>query len=184
VALQARFHLAHRRVGERHALGVDAVDELHDGVHPLPRHVRGKPDNGIERVKQVAVPVVLESRPATLDGVVLAVVRGIVRKFDMKMGRVGELHHPRHELGAVAVVLGTVVLVEDEPVDAAEPVVVAAPPALDDVCDGVGGQGALDDVDPQLAGLRYQDADGNDDRIGREVVVEGLDELPREPVAA
>jgi len=100
------------------------------------------------------------------------------------MGRVGELHHPRHELGAVAVVLGTVVLVEDEPVDAAKTGVVDAPPGLDDVRDGVGSQGALDDVNPQLAGLRYQDADGNNDRIGREVVVERLDELPREPVAA
>ena len=71
-------------------------------------------------VQQLAVPLVLQDAPDALHGVVLAVVGGIVREAHGELVFVDEVDHTLDELGSSAVVLGTVVQVQDQSVDCIE----------------------------------------------------------------
>jgi hypothetical protein len=105
------FDQRHRRLAQGDAALIDGAQAGNDGVGALPGHRSGEREDGVERVEEGAVPVLLQAAPAALEGVVLAVVGRGVRQAHGAVLLLGERHEAVHALGALAVALRAVVQV-------------------------------------------------------------------------
>jgi hypothetical protein len=73
-SLELRFHHLHGILRQFHAPLIGRRDQFYDRSLALPGHRRSKPDHGLNRVEQGAVPVVFQDAPATLDRILETLV--------------------------------------------------------------------------------------------------------------
>jgi hypothetical protein len=86
----------------------------HDWMLVLPCHVLGNFDGGFHVHEQHAVPVLFEGSVRPFDGVVFAMVRGMVSKPEAYSALVCEVDGSFDEPGVPAAVFGTIVKVVDQ----------------------------------------------------------------------
>lgn len=109
--------------------------------------------------------------------VALGVIRRVVRERDPDGGALNELHHPRHELRAVAVVFGGVVPVNDKPPCGGESFAIGRPPNLD----RIGRGGTLLDIKWTTRRSCERGYRWDDDGILEQFVVECIDDVRVSP---
>ena len=113
-AYQALFEERHRLLGKTNSFVIELMHHGDDGMVFVPRHGLGKVEDGIERVKQIAMPMLLQYAPKAFNGIVLAVIRRIVNQLERELQLVSELDHAVHELRASAMIFGSIVLEEHQ----------------------------------------------------------------------
>src|SRR5260370_42594288 len=74
-ALQAGFEVLLGAAGYADAVGVVTPQPLNRGVRALPEHAQSALEHNLQTRQQHAIPLLFQRRPATLDWVVLAMVR-------------------------------------------------------------------------------------------------------------
>jgi hypothetical protein len=98
MALQSFFNRLHRRLPERNTLLVDFAAELDDWGQPLPGHPLGPLHHGLCIDQLRPIPLQFQDTPASLDGIIFAVVRRIIQELNRLVDVVGELHHAIQKL--------------------------------------------------------------------------------------
>lgn len=74
VALQSVFDRLHRGLAECNALVIDLAAECDDGMDTLPRHTLSPLQHRLHINQLRPIPVQFQDPPATLDGIIFAVV--------------------------------------------------------------------------------------------------------------
>ena len=97
MALQSFFNRLHRHLPERNTLLVDFAAELDDWGQPLPGHPLGPLHHGLCIDQLRPIPLQFHDTPASLDGIIFAVVRRIIQELNRLVYVVGELHHARQK---------------------------------------------------------------------------------------
>jgi hypothetical protein len=87
---------------------------------------------------------------------------------------VHEVDHPLHELGATAMVFGSIVEIDDERGNVAKPLTYGLPPLCDAVGQAVAGDFGDDPVEKDFIDARQQETHGCQRGIRLEVVIRGL----------
>ena len=131
------------------------------------------------RVQQRAVPMLLQDSPATLDGIVLAMVRRIIHQLDFQSGGVREPHQPVQELGSSTRVLRAVVQVDHQLAGGGMPRFVRLPPLFQTVHNEVTGLVRCPDEDTQQARGHVHDPVRYQFLLGLGVVIQGAGSLGR-----
>jgi hypothetical protein len=109
VALQPLFDLAHHTLAEGNPLLIDLMTERDKRLNPLPRHTLGPLHHGLDIDQLGPIPVQFQDTPATLDGIVLAVVGRVLQQLDRLRNVVGKLHHTVQKLGTHAAAFWAVI---------------------------------------------------------------------------
>jgi len=117
--------------------------------------------------------MLFESAPASLDGIVLAVVRGIVSQFDHKLVVVDELHHAFDELRSMAGNVGAIVQVHLELADVGIQSFPLVPPELQAVDDEVACFPGSTEDDRQLRAGDFENPQGHKDCRCLGIVIPG-----------
>ena len=175
--LQPGLDRPHLGLRQRHPARVLARQGVHRRGLPLPGHPPGVPEDHLQARQQPAAPLPLQSRPAPLDRVVLAVVRRVVHQPDHQPGGVRERHHPLQELGPRARAVRPVVQVHDQPADAPEPALHPVPPPPQPVRPQVARLPRAEEQG-QRPGRHHQDAERGPLPGRRRVVVPPLGRRP------
>src|SRR6516165_298919 len=79
---------------------VDLPTEGNDGVHALPCHRLGPLQHRLHIDQLGPVPVQFQDAPAPLDGIILAVVRGVIQQLNRLANGIAERHHTMQKLRA------------------------------------------------------------------------------------
>jgi len=98
MALQSFFNRLHRCLPERNTLLVDFAAEFDDWGQPLPGHPLGPLHHGLCIDQLRPIPLQFQETPASLDGIICAVVRRIIQELNRLVDVVGELHHAIQKL--------------------------------------------------------------------------------------
>jgi len=115
--------------------------------------------------------MVLQNAPKSFNGVVLTVVRGIVRQFDCNVGHIAEINYPLKPLGALAIIFGTVVGINDEFVEIRKPFVKIPPEFLELVNHEIGGNRSNRKPEMALAKRWNENAKWDKRLIGIKIVI-------------
>ncbi len=78
-------------------------------MKPLPRHLLGPPQHRLHIDQLRSIPLQLQDTPTSFDGILFAVIRGIIQQLNRLVDDVSELHHTREKLCAPATTLRTMV---------------------------------------------------------------------------
>ncbi len=113
-AFESFLQFSHCLLGQADACVVQLVHELNNRMSSIPGHCLGKAQHGLLGIEQAAIPVLLQYTPDSFDRVVLAVIGRIVGQLDRHLKLVHELGDPFHKLGPTAMVLGTIILVDQQ----------------------------------------------------------------------
>jgi hypothetical protein len=115
------------------------LDQLDDGLPPIPCHRLSKVQYSLDAVEQTAVSVILQNTPDTLNGVVLAVIGRIVSKLNRHLELIDEVSQSFHELSAAAVVFWAIVQVEQQGLNMVELVTDSHPEILEAIGNEITG---------------------------------------------
>lgn len=107
--MEPTFDGLHGFVGQRDAFLVDGFAELHDWIKPLPGHGASPGEHGFDVHQLGAIPMLLEDSPATLDGVVLAVIGREVEEVDRLLDLIRPLDDALEKLGSYTTALRTAI---------------------------------------------------------------------------
>lgn len=140
-------------------------------MEALPCHGPGIRNDRCHRVQQGAVPMVFEYSPAALNGIIFAVVRGIIGQTDMQTRVPHKVHHALHELGAMAVIFWAVVEIDDQRREGGKPFPDGVPPLGDAIGKAVTGDFGEYPVEKDFIHGRDQDAHGSAGGLGVEIVI-------------
>lgn len=105
----------------------------------MPGHCLGKAQYGLHGIEQVAIPMLLQYTPDSFDRVILAVIGRIVGQLDRHLKLVHELGDPFHKLCPTAMVLGTIVLVDQQSPNMTKSSADGQPEVPQAVCDEIAG---------------------------------------------
>jgi len=99
----------HGPLAQRHPLLVGLPAECDDRVNPLPCHTLSPLQHRLHINQLRPIPVQFQDPPATLDGIIFAVVGWIIKQLDGLANIVGELDHAMQKLCASPTALRTVI---------------------------------------------------------------------------
>lgn len=109
MALQSVFDRLHRGLAECNALVIDLAAEFDDRMDTLPRHTLSPLQHRLDIKQLRPIPVQFQDPPATLDGIIFAVVGWIIKQLDGLADIVGKLDHTMQKLCASPTALRAVV---------------------------------------------------------------------------
>ena len=153
-------------------------DEFHGGVFAFPCHRASKCQNGVNAVKQIAVPMLFQSSPTAFNGIVLAVIGRIIRQRKRHAGLANKLYQTRQKLSAATMTLRSIVKIEQQRLDLGKPRFVGLPPLTHNIDQTIAGDLGGDAIDTQLVVLGQQHSHGRDLHFGVKVMVGGVDFHP------
>ena len=93
VALQARFDCMHGPLAQRHPFLGDLPAACDDRVHPLPCHTLRPLYHRLDMHHLGSVPVQFSNPPAPLDGIILAMVGGVIQPLNRLANGIAQRHH-------------------------------------------------------------------------------------------
>ena len=97
--MKPAFDVLHGLLTDRDAFLIDGVAELHNRMEPLPGHTTGPSEHGLS-VKQLgAIPMQFQNPPATLDGIVLAVIGREVEEVNRLLDLINPFDYALEKLG-------------------------------------------------------------------------------------
>jgi hypothetical protein len=76
--------------------------------------------DSFQRVQQTAVPIIFQNTPHPFNGVVFAVLGGIVGQVHNELSFIGHLGYSFHKLSAPTVTFRAIILVDDQGFDQGE----------------------------------------------------------------
>ncbi len=130
MALEACLDLFEELFSNGHAFQIDPVHQVNNGLDPIPCHGACPMEHALNRIEQCPVPVHLQNAPASLDGIVLAVIGRIVGQDNLQTSARGKLNHSLDELGSRTGNIGPIVEVNHELTDLGIALPVRIPPVL------------------------------------------------------
>lgn len=159
--MESGFDVLHRFLTERNTLFVDGVAQFHDGMKPLPGHAASPSEHSLGIKQLGAVPMLFQNPPATLDGVVLAVIRWEIQELNRLLNLIDPFNHAVEELGAYTTAFWAVVhldlnLRDSLPFLSRE----SLPPCLQRVHNKIAGFCRTAECDVQLADVFVKDPAG------------------------
>lgn len=108
-ALNPIFKLVHRLLREFNPVVIGLGHKVHSWVQPFPSHRARIGQHRFNRIEQSPVPVIFQDALASLNRIVLAVIRRIVGQADMQAVVVDKVDHALHELSATAMVFWPII---------------------------------------------------------------------------
>ena len=113
--------------------------EFNNGFGTFIDEGMGKGKNSFKRIKKRAIPMLFKRTPNALNGIVFAVVRRIISKFDNKVERINKSRNPFHKLSSATVAFGTIILIKNKSCDMRKAVFVVLPEVSETINDKVTG---------------------------------------------
>ena len=169
-----RFDIVHSLLGELDTGGIGCRDQFDERMAAFPGHGFGKVEHGLDRVKQRTIPVMFECAPAAFNGIVLAMVGGIIGELDGHLVAVDKVNDSGHELGAPTMIFRSIIQVEGERRDGGKTLLDGLPTVAEAIDQAITRDLSGHPIDEQIGGRRQQDAHGRNRRLCFEVVVTGL----------
>jgi hypothetical protein len=156
---------------------VCSLKQTDNGGNSAPSHCAGPRERLVDGAQECPVPVVLQNPPAAFNQIVFAMIGWIVNQFDFQTCLVAKIHDAFHKLGATAIDLGAVVQVNLQTSNVWMCIASLRPPQIQAVCNKVAGVAGCSKDNCQLIGLLLNDPGGDEDRLGRHVMIQSLDRL-------
>jgi len=100
----------------------------------------------------------LQDAPTPFDGIVFAVIRGIIGQCDRELIRLGKGHEPIEKLSATAVILWPVIQVDHQRPDVLKACSHTLPPLFQHIDQAIAGDFGGHTGQEEIIGLRNQDA--------------------------
>jgi len=174
--MEALFQLLHGGLREPDPLMIGLGHQLDDRLFGPPGQGFGEVADGVQTVQQTSVPMLLQAAPHSFNRVVLAVIRWIVSQLDRELVLVRELGDPGHELRTTAVILRSIVQVDEQGVDMGEAWLDGAPEVFQAIDDAITGQGRGGHIQEQLPLCWEIDAEGRHFVLWLKIVVQRFDD--------
>lgn len=176
--MELGFNGLHRLLCEFDSRVIECGDQINDRMVAIVGHMGCKGEDSGDGIQQRAVPVVFEDPPTALDGIVLAVVWGIVGQVDGELILDSKGDKTRHKLSSPTVVFGTIIQIEDQGIDMRKAVTDAPPPVFQAIDQTIGSDLGRHHVQKQVVKLGEKNPDGSQRFIGLEVVIGSPDLNP------
>lgn len=174
--MEAFFQLLHGGLREADALVIGFGQQLDDRLLGAPGQRCGEVADGVNAVQQTAVPMLLQSAPHAFNGIVLAVIRGIVSQLNRELVLVRKLRDPGHELSTTAVILWSIVQVDEQGLYAGKALLNGGPEVFQAIDDAITGQERGGHVQKKLSLLRQIDAEGCYFVLWLKIVIQRFDD--------
>ena len=139
---------------------IDFGQQLDDRLLGAPGQGLGKVEDGVHTVQQGTVPMLFQAAPHTFNRIVLAVIGWIVSQLNGEVVLVREVGESGHKLSAPAVILGSIIQVDEQGLDVGEALMDCGPELFQAIGDAITGQARGGHVQKQLSLLRQIDAKG------------------------
>jgi hypothetical protein len=115
--------------------------------------------------------MVFQNPPAARNGIILAVVRGIIGQADVPPCLPHTVHQALHALGALAVIFWTVVEIADQRGDVGKPRPNGGPPLGEAIAEAAAGDFGEPPGEKDFIDARNQDAHGRTGRLRGKIVL-------------
>ena len=173
--LDLGLHHLHGFLGQCATCLVGGRHEGNNRMGPLPGHGRSTPEYRLNRLKQRAMPMVLQDTPTAVDRIVLAMGRRRRGQTHSHLLRLDTLDHARHALGAPTMRRWTILQIDRQCGERREPIADGLPPLREAIHKTITGHLRAHPVDTPCLRRWEEDAHGGHGRQRRTIVVGGLD---------
>ena len=115
--------------------------------------------------------MLFQDPPNALNGIVLAVIRGIVSQLKGQFGAIGQVGQACHKLGMAGVIFGAIVEVEQQAGDVREGVAIVVPEMLDTIDHEIGSDVRGTPIKIHLVQFGQENSEQGQDLVRGKVVV-------------
>jgi hypothetical protein len=141
----------------------------------FPGHRGGKMQDRLDRVQEVAIPVLFQTTPTAFNRVVFTVIGGIVGQLQGDPRLLDERNQTIQKLGASTMALWSIVQIENQGLNLREADFVGLPPVQENVHQAIAGHLGSDPIERQFVVFGEQQSHGCQQCLRVKIMVGGMD---------